>query len=349
MTVRIGFIGAGGIARAHLASLMTDPGAEVVALCDLSEDVVEETRSRVDEGRSERDGPRLTAPAYSDIERMLARERPDAVYVCVPPFAHGEPEEALIEAGVPMLVEKPVALDLSLAIRLGNAIRRRDLLCATGYQTRYASYVQRARELMAGKQVGMAVVTRFGRTPGTPWYHRQDKSGGQVTEMATHQVDLLRYLVGEIKTVYAAAATRINDKIRPDYDIFDVNCSTWTFDNGAVANFSTNFIAVPGSPFRGPAVDIFCEGTTLSLQDGLRAASADGVEEVPVEENPIATEDRLFVRAVGEGRPDLIASDYENGVRNLAVTLANDRSARTGKAVDVAESLTAGSADAGEA
>lgn len=345
MSVRIGFIGAGGIAIAHLAALATSPAAEVVALCDISQQALEASKrsvlARLAETAADapetRDALRRIADAvpYTDYRQMLRNERPDAVYVCLPPFAHGDPEEAVLEAGIPMLVEKPVALDLPTAARIWDGIRKRDLLVATGYQTRYATYLDRAKQLLTGRTVGMALVTRFGKTPGVSWYHRQDKSGGQVTEMATHQVDLLRHLIGEVRTVYAAAATRINHRERADYDIFDVNCMTMTFENGAVANFAVNFVCEPGSPLQGAGVHIFCDGLSLTLDSRLRVFSADGTEEVESEAPTLELADAAFVRAVAENRPELIRSDYANAVRNLAVTIANDRSARSGRPVDV--------------
>ncbi len=362
MCVRIGFIGTGGIAASHLQNLLLMPEAEVVALCDLSLEQIEATRKGVNRhmagSRSESTGARdapgapdrndhrvLDAVAYTDYRSMLRNEQLDAVYVCLPPFAHGDPEEAVIEAGLPMLVEKPVALEVPVAARILDGIRRKRILVASGYQLRYTAYLERARELLDGRTIGMAVVMRFGSTPRTNWYHIHRKSGGQMIEMATHQVDMLRYLVGEVQTVYAAAATRINHKLQPDYDIFDVNCVTLTFENGAVGNLACNFISGHGSPPDARGLHIFCDGMTLSLGSTLRVIFADRTEELPLDGDPMATEDQAFVRAVAEGRSDLIRSDYGSAVRTLAVTVACDRSARSGQPVDVPRLLAAEAPD----
>lgn len=338
MTVRIGFIGTGGIAVSHLTGLLQLPDAEVVALCDLAADRIDAARAAVAR-KLGAGGRALDAAAYTDYGAMLRDERLDAVYLCLPPFAHGEPEEAAIAAGLPLLVEKPVALDLAPAARVLARIRERGIVVATGYQLRYAPYTDRARELLAGRTIGQAVVLRFGRTPGTPWYHRQDRSGGQLIEMATHQVDLLRALVGEVRTVYAAAATRINHLARPDYDIFDANAMALTFANGAVGSFTNNFLAQPGLPPSAGLLHIFADGLNLTVGGGLRAVTADGAVEEPDAGDAMARQDAAFVRAVAEGRPDLIRSDYANAVRTLAVTVAAERSARTGRPIDVAQLL----------
>lgn len=346
MSVRIGFIGAGGIAVSHLTNLLRLPDAEVVALCDLSDERLQLTRETINRRLAEGEGAggdarALDGATYGDYRAMLRDERLDAVYLCLPPFAHGDPEEAVIEAGLPMLVEKPVALELPVAARVLDGIRRKGLLAASGYQLRYGASTARARELLAGRTIGMALAMRFGKTPATGWYHLQDRSGGQLIEMATHQVDLLRYLVGEVRTVYAAAATRINHLARPDYTIFDVNCMTLTFENGAVGNFANNFISGHGVPAAARGLHIFCDGLTLSLEPDLRAISADRTEELPATPNPMPTQDAAFVRAVAEGRPELLLSDYASGLRTLAVTIAGDRSARTGRPVDVLALLAA--------
>jgi len=332
MTVRIGFIGTGGIAVSHLENLVSMPDAEVVALCDLAEGQIERARMAV-EGTT---GRRLDAAAYTDYGMMLRDERLDAVYLCLPPFAHGEPEAAVIAAGVPMLVEKPVALDLATAARTLGRIRERGLLVAAGYQLRYATATERARALLRDTTIGMALVLRFGPTPGTPWYHRQDRSGGQLIEMATHQVDLLRHLVGEVRVVSAAATTRINNLRRPDYDIFDANALTLVFENGVVGAFANNFLAWPGGVPQLRGLHLFCDGLILSLDnDTLRIATPAGVEEVVGAGNAMATADATFIRAVASGRPELLRTDYDDAVRTLAVTLAADRAARTGSPVEV--------------
>lgn len=348
MTVRIGVIGTGGIAVEHLTNLLRLPDAEVVALCDLTTHQIDLARAAVtrklDADMALGAARPLEAATYTDYRAMLRDERLDGVYLCIPPFAHGEPEAAVIAAGVPLLVEKPVGLDLHTAAQTLARIRERGLLTAVGYQLRYMPAADRARELLANTTIGMALVLRFGRTPNPPWYHRQDRSGGQLTEMATHQIDLLRYFVGEVRTVTAAATTRINNRSRPDYDIFDANAMTLTFDNGVIGSFANNFLAWPGAVPQLSGLHLFCDGLILSLgNDRLRAVTPDGTEELTTEGDAMAALDATFIRAIAEGRPELIRADYADAVRTLAVTLAADRAARTGQPVEIARVL----ADAG--
>jgi predicted dehydrogenase len=277
--------------------------------------------------------------AYSDPERMLARERLDAVYICLPPAVRGDVEMAVIEAGLAVLVEKPLALDLSIARTVLTGVRRRQLIAASGYQYRYSAWAQQAVEALAGQVVGQAIATRFSRLPSsTSWYKRQAQSGGQLVETVTHQVDLLRLLAGEVRTVYGLGAIRAERTRGPEDDIFDVQSVALRFESGAVGTLACNLLSPHGNRWQ---VHIACEGRDiLLLGDRLRVVDAGGEQEWPMNDNdPLVAESAAFVRAVAEGRPELVRSTYESGVRTLAVTIAADRSERLGVPVDVAALL----------
>src|SRR6266516_7255360 len=93
---RIGFVGAGAVATRHARTLAGFDDVQVVAVADPAVE------------RAGRLAGEVGASAYDDWRPMLERERLDALYVCVPPFAHGPPELAAVEAGLPFFVEKPL-------------------------------------------------------------------------------------------------------------------------------------------------------------------------------------------------------------------------------------------------
>jgi hypothetical protein len=65
---------------------------------------------------------------------MLETQQLDAVYVCIPPFAHGEPELDLIRRGIPFFVEKPVSLGLDVAEEIAAAVSKAKLITGVGYR-----------------------------------------------------------------------------------------------------------------------------------------------------------------------------------------------------------------------
>src|SRR4030095_3131914 len=92
--VRIGMVGAGAVAARPVRTLLAMDGVEVPAVADPALDRAKELAAEAG------------AAAYPNHMELLASERLDAVYICVPPFAHGAPELAVIDAGLPMFVAK---------------------------------------------------------------------------------------------------------------------------------------------------------------------------------------------------------------------------------------------------
>src|SRR4030095_17208503 len=97
--VRIGMVGAGAVAARPVRTLLAMDGVEVPAVADPALDRAWELADEAG------------AAAYPNHMELLDGERLDAVYICVPPFAHGAPELAVIDAGLPMFVEKAVAIE----------------------------------------------------------------------------------------------------------------------------------------------------------------------------------------------------------------------------------------------
>ena len=97
MNTSVGFIGSGGIARSHTKALAQLGDVDFVAFCDIVE---ERARSYCKEygGRS-----------YADFREMFDAEEMDAVYICLPPFAHGNEVELAAERGIHVFIQKPIA------------------------------------------------------------------------------------------------------------------------------------------------------------------------------------------------------------------------------------------------
>ena len=342
MSIRIGFIGSGGIAAYHLSHLVRIPETEIVGLCDVNPAQIEKTRETVRKSAGEclktGGAKELNAKAYTDYRVMLQEEALDAVYICLPPYAHGEIEREVIERGLPFYIEKPVARDMTTALRIRDLVKERGLLTSVGYQLRYWTAMKKAKELLHGTTIGMALVMRWATLPPVPWYPYQSRSGGMLVEMVTHHVDQLRYLLGEVDVVYGAGARRVLHKVNPEYDVFDVSCATLTFENGAVASIANNLISGNVSPKTATGTHILAGGLTLSFElgAGLTIITPDKTETYPYEDFGFAA-DEAFVTAICNDDASYIQSDYADACQTLAVTLAIEESERSGSPVKVDE------------
>src|SRR5918993_979067 len=145
MSVRIGVVGAGGVAARHVRVLSGFDDTEVVAVADTVPEAAERLAST------------CGARAYPDVDTLLDAEQVDAVYVCVPPFAHGAPERAVLARRLPLFVEKPLSVDPATAEEIGALVREAGVVTGTGYHWRCLDTVQRAQELLAGSPARLAV------------------------------------------------------------------------------------------------------------------------------------------------------------------------------------------------
>ena len=324
--LRIACVGTGFIAGRHLGALASFPDVEVVAVADPAAERARETAER------------YGARAYDDGLALLEQEDLDAVWLCVPPFAHGPLEQAAVQRSLPFFVEKPLALDLDTAVSVAAGVREAGLLTAVGYHWRYLDVVERAAAALAGAPVQLATGHWLDSTPAAPWWSRRDGSGGQVVEQTTHLFDLVRLLVGEVEQVTAAEVT-VPRAALAGADAPTASTAVLTFASGAVGTLAST--CVLGWRHR-VGLHLYAEGTAVELLErGLgdhevRLRTGDGEQVVSSDQDVIADEDRAFVDAL-HGETDRVRVPYEEALRTHALVCAADRSAREGVTVQVAD------------
>ena len=322
-TVRIGFFGVGGIAQHHLNHLKEIPEAQIVAACDINEERVKA----------------MTAPfgaaAYTDSAKMLAESKLDALYVCVPPHAHGDIEIRAAQKGLHLFVEKPVNLYMDQAIKAGEAIRKAGVMSQVGYSLRYIASAIRLKEFLKDKEVGSAHVFRWNGLPGVPWWRQYGQGGGQLVEMTTHQLDLLRWVMGEVEAVSAIYSFKRLFKELPDVTVPDSQAILLKFRSGASATINT---ACAAGKSGMSSVDFVIRDAKVAWKGD--ALIVDPAEQYPLPAAPAETPsiDAAFVRAIISGNAALLRSPFDDGLKTLAVTLAANRSAEAGgKLIQVSE------------
>ncbi|WP_188067633.1 Gfo/Idh/MocA family protein [Brevibacillus brevis] len=319
MSVRVGMIGVGGIGQHHLRGLLTDERVKVVAVCDVNQEAAAETAERIG------------AHGYTSWRELVEVEKLDALFVCVPPFAHEEIEETAAAKGIHLFVEKPIGLDIEKVNEKQAAIEKAGIITATGYCLRYLDIVQEAKAYLEGKSIALVRGHYLTKFVTTPWWREMGKSGGQLVEQATHTLDMMRYLAGDIEKVYAQMALLVSRDI-PNIDIPDVTSISMVFQSGALGHLDTCFIQpdhrtnveILGKDFR-----VMIDGKQLSIIDEQGARTKESTVDMYVEQ------DRAFITAILTGDRSLILSPYESARKTLEVTLAANQSAQEGKPVTI--------------
>jgi myo-inositol 2-dehydrogenase/D-chiro-inositol 1-dehydrogenase len=346
-TVRIGVVGAGAVAARHVRTLLAMDGVEVAAVADPALERARELAAG------------SGAVAYPNHMELLASERLDAVYICVPPFAHGAPELAVIDAGLPMFVEKPVAVDQETAATIAARLAGRSLVTCTGYHWRWLDIFDRAAGLLADRPARLVQCSWLDKVPPPPWWRRRDGSGGQTIEQTTHVLDTARALAGEVVEVHAfgsrAASTpppprpagprtgRVADgqeegprpsttpgaeAALPAADIDEVSVASLRFASGAVGSVVSTCL-LPRLHRAG--VQVVADGLSLELTETELVVEADGGRSVwNADGNARPRPDRDFVAAV-RGGEDRVRVPWPEAYRTHLLACAITRSAEEGR------------------
>lgn len=316
---RLGFIGAGGIAQRHLGVLEQFDDVELVGFAD------------PDFERATASAARFGARAHSNFAELLDDPELDAVYICIPPFAHGEPERLAIGRGLPFFVEKPLSLDIALAQDIARDVEATGLVTAVGYHWRYIDTVEEARRRLAEKPAQLISGYWLDQTPPPQWWWHMNQSGGQMVEQTTHIIDLARYLVGEVTQVFGLAG----HQDRPEYPGLDVptaSAATLRFASGAIGNIASTCVLNWGHRV---GLHLFSQGMALELTDhDIMVDVGAGRPFQQAQGDPVWREDRDFIDAV-RGEANNIRCPYGEALKTHRIALAINQSAQEGKAIDL--------------
>jgi len=314
--LKVGCVGAGFIAGRHLGALAAMPDVEVVAVAD---PVAERGAVVAD---------RLGARAYDDGLAMLGTEDLDAVWLCVPPFAHAPLALTALARRLPFFAEKPLGIDMSAAQTIADGVRAQGLLTAVGYHWRYLDVVDQARERLRDRPPQLLLGQWLDATPAAPWWSRRGRSGGQLIEQTTHLFDLARLLCGEVDSVHAAESTLWREQF-PDADVPTASSVLLRFRSGAIGSISSSCLLAGRN-----RVDLrlVTPGQVMELRERSLTDHELRVDDAVLthsDQDPILAEDRAFVDAL-LGRGDDVRTPYGEALRTHALACAADESASTG-------------------
>lgn len=234
--VRMGVIGVGRIGRMHAQLLLREvPGATVTAVAD----AVPETAARV--------AGELGISADASIDDLLGREDVDAVAICTSTDTHVEMVERAAAAGKAIMCEKPVSLDLALVDRAVAAVEAAGVPFMVGFNRRFdPGHASVAAAVRSGAIGDIHTLRITSRDPAPPPPEYVAVSGGIFLDMAIHDFDMARYVVGsEVTEVYAKGAVRVDPRIGEAGDV-DTAVTVLTHADGTLTCIDNSREAVYG-------------------------------------------------------------------------------------------------------
>ena len=352
--LRTALVGCGKVGETHARALATLDESEFVAACDASLP------------RAEAFAARYGAKPFGDVETMLTEARPEAVLLATPHPLHAGAAILAADAGAHVLVEKPLASNLVDSDAMLLAARRSGVQLGVISQRRFYEPVLRMKAAIDSGKIGRPVLGVFQmfswRDPSyytsDPWRGRWDAEGGGVlVNQSPHQLDLLRWFLGDVEEVSGAWAN-LN---HPEVEVDDTAVATLRFKGGGLGSIVASLSQKPGLYTKvhvhgsnGASVGVETDrgATFIAGVSSIAEPPLNDLWTIPGEEGLLAdfqAEDRArfaavdatahyhalqirdFLRACLEGRPPLVTG--EDGREVVALFTAIYRSQREGRPI----------------
>ena len=327
--MRVAILGAGTMGSIYANNLSKMNSVTVAGVCDI----------QLDRAQAAAEACRSTP--YTCYEVMMAEQNPDVICICLPTYLH---KQMVIETAARkkhVICEKPIALTIEDANEMIQACRENEVKLFIGHVLRlFPSYRSMQQQIHFGKigNIKMAHAKRMGAYPQgwDNWYGDVNKSGGVITDLMIHDIDYMRWVFGEVKSVYATCVNWAESL--QQY----VN-ATLTMENGGLVNL-TGYWGYPGEfktevEFAGDQGIIRAnDSKARSLQiikqtDEQDSQQGVAVPSSPAFNDPYYEELAFFLKCITEDVEPFVTA--EDGVKALTIALAIHQSIELHKPIEV--------------
>jgi predicted dehydrogenase len=255
---KFAIIGCGRIAYRHIEAIYANKDAELVALCDLN---IQRAHERNTDAN---------VSVYQDYNEMLQKEDVDVVNIMTPSGMHVEHALDIINKYKKhMVIEKPMCLNIRDGIELIETAKNHNIQVFVVHQNRFNKAVQKIKSAIELQQIGrIALATvRLRWSRGQNYYERDPwrgiwaLDGGVLTNQAIHHIDILRWLIGDVKSVSAIGATQF-----VDIEVEDTACVWLRFQNGTLGIIEATNTVRPEYTDLEASVSMLAEKGTLVVE-----------------------------------------------------------------------------------
>jgi len=323
----VAVIGAGFISKVHLEAWKRIKEIEVKAIVDLEEE------------RARNYSQLFKIPSfYIDYNKVLERSDIDIIDVCTPTYTHAQISIDAMSHGKNVLLEKPISIKLKDADEIIKASEKYNVKFMVAHCLRFWPEYKVAKGIVERGDIGDPRVARAYRLSSYPawswqsWLKDFSKSGGVFVDMSIHDVDFLRWTIGDVEEVYARGGV-LKTKDASSYDYVH---ALLKFKNGAIAYVEGSWIQPKNFPFT-TYLEIVGTNGILKVDNQTTSSVTVFKENVaPISLNPVS-EDAYFLEI--KHFVDSIIKDYKpmiSGIearKSLEVVLAGVKSILENKPV----------------
>ena len=218
--IRIGIIGFGFMGRTHYRCWKALKDVDIVAICEINPKIAEDAKKSIGNiGRTKEEVDFSSLQLYTDIKEMLEKEKLDAVSITLPTYLHADTSIQALAAGVHVLCEKPMALNIEDCRRMIDEADRSRKILQIGHCVRFWPEYATARDIIENGKYGKVVAASFQRLGAMPawsannWLMDEKRSGGMALDLHIHDTDFIQYLFGLPHAVYSTGAKNENSKL----------------------------------------------------------------------------------------------------------------------------------------
>ncbi len=304
--VRVGLIGVGGMGGCHFYNYDKIPNAELVAVCDVRENVAKE---KVGD---------KNIKIYTDYNKMIKNEELDMIDICTPSFLHADMAVKLLKKGYHVLCEKPMTLNARDAKRVCAIANDAEKNFMVAHVVRFMAPYAYLRNVIETKELGRLIRLEMKRISSIPqwswedWMRDEKLSGGVVTDLSIHDFDFVQSIMGMPDKIdaYRYNMTGNNDTVVTnmvyDGDILVTCEGTWyntsiPFDASFLAVFQNGYVELNKGKLVKNGEEIALNKAEVSNVDlGINVGNDDGY----------LTEMKYFVNCIQEGKkPSFVTPD----------------------------------------
>ncbi len=260
--LRIGIVGWGFMGKMHFRCYKSDTNVEVTAICDADAKQLQNSSGVAGNISGAEDDLDLSnISLYSDLSKMLAEEKLDALSIASPTFLHASQTMEALNAGVHVFCEKPMALNSGDCREMAEVAKQSGKTLQIGHCIRFwPEYVQ-AKEIIDSQKYGKVLAATFQRLSLTPTWSWDNcfldgkRSGGAMLDLHIHDTDYVQYVFGMPKEVFSRGV------IGPSGE-FDHTVTQYFYGNDCVITAEGGWIMAPGFGFE-MSFKIMLEKVTL--------------------------------------------------------------------------------------
>ena len=314
-TLRAGVIGVGSMGRNHARAYASLEGVELAAVCDAETAAADKVASM------------YRCEVYSDYRSMLADGQIDLISVVVPTKYHYAVASEVIDHGVSVLIEKPIAATVAEGRALVEAAQRRGVMLSVGHIERFNPAIISLKQQIDDHELGNVFQISARRVGPFP---ARIMDVGVVVDLATHEIDVLNYLI-------ASPITRMHVELHRHLHRSheDMLSAVLRFENGVIAILDINWLtptkirelSVVGE--RGMFVANYltqdltfyendaCQGKQWPELALIGVSEGRSIRQKVQRREPLVEELRSFCESVRTGRPPVVSG--EAGVAALDI------------------------------